>query len=170
MPQASFQAQGVPLVASMNVSDSEHKTFDDVALEDKRREEEKKNSLYNIYNIDKEKKEEEDVKILRSLYVSRLLWNSIRKFAYHSECSASGFIEKACMEYMKAHASELPLNVSFNLVAVQPKVKPKTCGVVHCSQKAVGVGVYLPRNKEYDLCEFHVNQYLKDPKTWKVKP
>lgn len=131
------------------------------------REEEKKNSIYNIYNICKEKKEE-DVKVLRSLTVSLLLWVSAKKFAFHSECSLSSLVEKSLMEYMKNHAAELPVNVSFNLVAVEPKVKPKSCGVKHCHEKAIGNGVYLPTKKEYALCEFHLNEALENPKEWKV--
>lgn len=138
-------------------------------------EEEKKNSIYNIYNIYKEEEKRrrersvEDHKVLRSLTVSKILWDSAKKFAFHSECSTSCLVEKALMEYIKKHAAELPVNVSFNLVAaVEPKSKPKSCGVRHCNDKAVGSGVYLPKNITYELCEFHLSEAKENPKEWCV--
>jgi hypothetical protein len=103
-------------------SDSQREQKDPGNHGEKRREEEEKNSLYNIYNIKKEKKEE-DVKVLRSVYVSLLLWLSAKKFASHSECSLSHLVEKSVQEYIENHAAELPLNVQLNIVH-QVQAKP----------------------------------------------
>ncbi len=63
------------------------------------------------------------------------------------------------MEYMVAHASELPVEASFNLVPI-PK-KPKVCGFQGCKAEAVATGLYVPRNEEFLLCEVHLAEAKK---------
>jgi hypothetical protein len=89
------------------------KSMSEETREEKRREEE--SYIYNIYNSTNQ---QDDIKILRSIYVSKLVWDSAKSFAHFLEDSLSVTVEKALMEYMKEHASDLPVTASFNLVPV----------------------------------------------------
>jgi hypothetical protein len=52
----------------------------------------------------------------------------------------------------------------------QTKIQPLgLCGFAGCKKKAIGVGVYLPKNKETMLCHFHLEVAVDSPKTWRLK-
>jgi hypothetical protein len=43
------------------------------------------------------------------------------------------------------------------------------CGFANCMFKAVAVGVFLPKEKEYKLCMKHFKQAQNDSKNWQIK-
>lgn len=120
---------------------------------------------YIIYNIIGKKKKEEDRKITRSLCISGSVWYSAMKYAHFMECSTSILVEKAVMEYMVNHASELPVTASFTLAPIPEK--PKECEFKDCREPAIACGSW--RNRiEILLCEKHLAEAKDKPADWKI--
>jgi len=82
----------------------------------------KKNELYDTYNTYNTR---ESSKIQRSIIIDKGVWESAKNFARFIRVigSASRLVQFALVEYMKSHASELPVKASFTLALPQPKEK-----------------------------------------------
>ena len=59
-----------------------------------------------------------------------------------------------------------------NMRNVEPEILTAegalTCQIGDCRREAVARGVYLETGKEYRLCKFHLEEFLNNPKAWKV--
>lgn len=42
------------------------------------------------------------------------------------------------------------------------------CGVKDCFRTAVGSGIFLPQNKNYDLCLIHFQEFQMDSRNWRI--
>lgn len=45
-------------------------------------------------------------------------------------------------------------------------IAPIKCGYANCNELGVGAGVYLPKNKKFNLCSFHFGLAKNTPKVW----
>jgi hypothetical protein len=112
-----------------------------------------------------------DVRVLKTVSTSKVLWDSARRFAFLSEMSMSALVERALCEYMMKHSVELPVSATFQLMPIPEKSKKSpTCGFRGCKEDAMGKAIYLPRNETFDLCDFHLKEAAADRKRWRLVP
>lgn len=131
-------------------------------------EEERKENIYKYISKDIIN-EENNPKVFRGYNAHKKLYDSFKLFCAFLGLTVGQGIEWAQMDFMKAHAHRLPVEASFNLVALpKPKEKPKLCGYEGCNEPAIAKGLYLRRKEEFLLCEKHLTKAKSQPKMWKV--
>lgn len=123
-----------------------------IKLNNKRKKEEERREIFSHTYISLEK-------IVRTINVPSAVWDSTKTFAYFSQQSISRLAEKALMEYMVNHASELPIKANFNLVNIpekNEKEEKRSCFVTSCFHKAEFI-LFDKQGNEHWFCKQHAN-------------